>query len=251
MKFLKIYLSPIMLACLFLSACKTNKVNNEILIPATTLYQDGLKSLDQKKYSQAAEEFDKIFYQHPGNEITPQAELMHAYSLFLAGQYDEAVDVLEIFIKLHPLNVDIAYARYLRALSYYMQISNIRLDQSRTALAKASFEEVIELYPNTKYAIDSELKIDLVNDHLAGKEMEIGRFYLDKKNPIAAIKRFQNVINNYQTTSHTSEALYRLVVSYLTLGLREEARKYAAVLGNNYIDSNWYKHSFELLTRAK
>lgn len=252
MKFGKIYLNPILLICLLLSACKTNKINDkEILIPAVVLYQNGLSFLDHHKYPQAAEEFGKIFYQHPGDQITPQAELMHAYSLFLAGQYDEAVDVLEVFIKLHPLNIDIAYANYLRALSYYMQISNIHLDQSRTFLAKVSFEEVIKLYPNTKYAVDGELKIDLANDHLAGKEMEVGRFYLSKKNPIAAIKRFQKVINDYQTTSHVPEALYRLVLSYVTLGLPMEAKKYAAVLGNNYMNTNWYKHSFELLTRSK
>ncbi|RYE06028.1 MAG: outer membrane protein assembly factor BamD [Rickettsiaceae bacterium] len=252
MKFGKIYLNRVLLICLSLSACKTNKVNdNDLITPATVLYQNGLNFLDHQKHAKAAEEFGKVFYQHPGDKITPQAELMHAYSLFLASQYDEAVDVLEVFIKLHPSNIDIAYARYLRALSYYMQISNTHLDQSRTFLAKVSFEEVIKLYPDTKYAVDGELKIDLANDHLAGKEMEIGRFYSNKKNPVAAIKRFQQVINYYQTTSHVPEALYRLVLSYTTLGVPMEARKYAAVLGSNYLNTIWYKRSFELLTRAK
>jgi outer membrane protein assembly factor BamD len=176
---------------------------------------------------------------------------MQAYSLYLAGEYDEAIDVLDMFIKLHPMNIDIAYAYYLKALSYYMQISNIALDQSKTTLAKEGFEDVIKRFPGTKYAIDSALKIDLVNDHLAGKEMDIGRYYLHKKNPIAAIKRFQNVVDNYQTTSHVPEAFYRIVESYLLLGLANEAEKYASVLGHNYQDNKWYKYSYELISKAK
>lgn len=251
MKLIKLYLGALLLASLTLSGCKNKKGDDDLVTPAPELYSKGLQLLDQGKYVKAAEEFDKIFFQHPGDDITPQAELMHAYSLFLATEYDQAVDVLDIFIKLHPMNVDVAYAHYLKALSYYMQISNIHLDQSRTALAKVSFEEVIKRFPNTRYAIDAALKIDLVNDHLAGKEMEVGRYYLRKKNPIAAIKRFQNVIENYQTTSHTSEALYRLVVSYMALGLHVEAKKTAAVLGTNYGDSNWYRYSYDLVTKGK
>ncbi len=179
--------------------------------------------------------------------MTPQAELMQAYSLFLAAQYEEAVDVLDMFIKLHPANVDIAYAYYLKALSYYMLISDVNHDQSRTFLAKDSFEDVIAKFPNTKYAIDSSLKIDLVNDHLAGKEMMVGRFYLKKKNPMAAINRFEEVIDNYQTTSHSVEALYRLAESYMMLGLPDEAKKYASVLGYNYPDSQWYSYAYRLV----
>ena len=250
MKLTKFSLALLFLSCFAFSGCKSKKNDDDIIIPARELYVKGLASLDKGKYTQAAEEFDKIFFQHPGDDITPQAELMHAYALFLATNYDEAVDVLDTFIKLHPMNVDIAYAHYLKALSYYMQISNIYLDQSRTALAKFSFEEVIKRFPSTRYAIDSALKIDLVNDHLAGKEMEIGRGYLRQNNPSAAINRFQNVIENYQTTSHTAEALYRLVVSYTALGLPEEARKYAAVLGANYRDSNWYKYSYAIVNKG-
>jgi len=250
MKLTKLYLASLVLICFSFSGCKNKKGDDDLVVPAPELYNKGLAYLDQGKHTQAAEEFDKIFFQHPGDDIAPQAELMHAYSLFLATQYDEAVDVLDTFIKLHPMNVDIAYAHYLKALSYYMQISNVRLDQSRTALAKASFEEVIKRFPNTRYAIDSALKIDLVNDHLAGKEMEIGRGYLKQSNPSAAINRFQNVIENYQTTSHIAEALYRLVVSYVALGLPEEAKKYAAVLGANFKDSNWYKYSYSLLNKG-
>jgi outer membrane protein assembly factor BamD len=237
-------------ACLNLSGCKNKKIDEDQMIPETELYQEGINFLEKQKYSKASEEFARIFYQDPGNKISPQAELMQSYALFLEGQYDEAVDVLDMFIKLHPMHEDIAYAYYLKALAYYMQISNVKLDQSRTFLARDSFEEVIKFFPKTKYSIDAALKIDLVNDHLAGKEMDVGRFYLQKNNPIAAIGRFQLIIDQYQTTSHVAEALYRLVECHLMLGINGEAKKYAAVLGYNYPDSSWYKHAYALITNS-
>lgn len=245
---MKLFFSIIIIS-LAISGCKSKKNDDDIILPSAKLYKDGLSLLEKQKYSQAAEQFGRIFYQNPGDSITPQAELMQSYSLFLAGQYEEAIDVLDTFIKLHPANEDIEYAYYLKALSYYMQISNVQLDQSRTLLAKLSFEDVINFFPKTKYAIDAALKIDLVNDHLAGKEMYIGRYYLKKNNPIAAINRFELVIDNYQTTSHTPEALYRLVESYSMLGLNAEAKKYASVLGHNYPDSQWYRYSTSLVSK--
>ncbi|MDN3030268.1 MAG: outer membrane protein assembly factor BamD [Candidatus Tisiphia sp.] len=236
--------------CLILSGCKTKKTDEDLIVPAPELYNDGLILLEKQQYLKATEEFSRIFYQDPGNKMTPQAELMQSYSLFLGGQYEEAVDVLDSFIKLHPMHEDIAYAYYLKALSYYMQISNVQLDQSRTFLAKKSFEDVIRLFPKTKYSIDADLKIDLVNDHLAGKEMDVGRYYLMQNNPIAAINRFQIIVDDYQTTSHIPEALYRLVESYLMLGLSNEAKKYAAVLGHNYPDSTWYKYCYSLINNS-
>ncbi|WP_347939347.1 outer membrane protein assembly factor BamD [Rickettsia oklahomensis] len=240
-------LSVLFIIGLFLSGCKSKKNNDDIVVPITTLYNEGITLLEKKKYKKAAEEFGRVFYQHPGNEITPQAELMQAYSLFLATQYEEAVDILDTFINLHPANVDIAYAYYLKALSYYMLISDVKHDHSRTLLAKDSFKDVIDKFPNTKYAIDASLKIDLVNDHLAAKEMMVGRFYLKKKNPMAAINRFEEVINNYQTTSHSLEALYRLAESYMILGLPDEAKKYASILGYNYPESHWYSYAYKLV----
>ena len=236
--------------CLILSGCKTKKTDEDLIVPAPELYNDGLMLLEKQQYLKAAEEFSRIFYQDPGNKMTPQAELMHSYSLFLGGQYEEAVDVLDSFIKLHPMHEDIAYAYYLKALSYYRQISNVQLDQSRTFLAKKSFEDVIRLFPKTKYSIDAALKIDLVNDHLAGKEMDVGHYYLMQNNPIAAINRFQIIVDDYQTTSHIPEALYRLVESYLMLGLSNEAKKYAVVLGHNYPDSTWYKYCYSLINNS-
>jgi len=244
-------LFPTLIIALLFSGCKNKKTEDDIITPAPALYKEGIDFLEQQKYSKAAEEFGKVFYQHPGNDITPQAELMQAYALYLASNYEEGVDILEMFIKLHPLHKDIAYAYYLKALCYYMEISNIQLDQSRTIFAKESFEEVISLFPKTKYAIDAALKIDLVNDHLAGKEMDVGRYYLRKNNPIAAINRFQLVVNNYQTTSHVSEALYRLIESYLMLGLTDDTKRYTAVLGHNYPESNWYKYGHSLVKSEK
>lgn len=242
---------PILIMAFIISGCKNKKNEVDIITPASDLYKEGINLLEQQKYSKAADEFSKVFYQHPGNDITPQAELMQAYALYLESNYEEGVDILEMFIKLHPLHKDIAYAYYLKALCSYMEISNVKLDQSRTLAAKESFEEVISLFPKTKYAIDAALKIDLVNDHLAGKEMDVGRYYLRKNNPIAAINRFQLVLDNYQTTSHVSEALYRLVESYLMLGLTDDAKRYAAVLGHNYSESNWYRYGHALVKLEK
>jgi outer membrane protein assembly factor BamD len=246
MKLTKLF-SVLLAIGFFLTGCKSKKTDNDAVTPISELYNSGVALLQKQKYLKASDEFGKVFYQHPGNEFTPQAELMQAYSLFLASQYDEAVDVLDVFITLHPAHEDIAYAYYLKALSYYMLISNVSLDQSRTFLAKKSFEEVISKFPKTKYAIDASLKIDLVNDHLAGKEIAVGRYYLNEKNPIAAINRFQQVVDNYQTTSHTAEALYRLVEGYIMLGLPSEAKKYASVLGYNYPNSSWYSYAYKLV----
>lgn len=242
----KTLLFPFILVIIALSACKS-KLQEEEIIPAQQSYDAGVALLQKGEYAKAAEHFEKVFFQHPGNEITPYAELMQAYSLYLAGDYDESSDVLDIFIKLHPRHQDIAYAYYLQALDYYVQVSNVQLDQSRTRFAKEGFEEIINRFPLSKYATDAALKLDLVNDHLAGKEMLVGRYYLSKKNPIAAVKRFQNVVDQYETTSHAEEALYRLVETNLMLGLKNEATKYAEVLGHNYPNGHWYRQAMRLL----
>jgi outer membrane protein assembly factor BamD len=246
-----IHLKFLILFLLFaLTSCKSKK-DDDIIIPAQMLYEQGISYLKKEKYSKASEEFGRIFFQHPGNEITPQAELMQAYSMFMDSKYQEAVDVLDTFIQLHPMNVDIGYAYYLKGLSYYMQISTVELDSTSTQAAKDTFEEVIRLFPDTKYAIDAKLKIDLVNDHLAAKEIDVGRFYLYKRNPISAITRFQIVVEKYQTTSHLQEALYRLVEAFCMLGMQDEALKYASVLGHNYPDNDWYKKAYNLVKDLK
>lgn len=231
---------------LLLTSCKS-KLKDEEIVPPEQSYASGVSQLEKGEYKKAAEHFEKVFFQHPGNEITPQAELMQAYSLYLAGEYDDVVDVLDIFIKLHPRHVDVAYAYYLKAMANYAQVSSVLLDQSRTRYAKEDFEELIKRFPGTKYALDAALKIDLVNDHLAGKEMLVGRYYLKKKNPIAAVKRFQTVIDKYDTTSHAEEALYRLVETNLMLGLKDEALKYTSVLEYNYPAGSWAQSARNLL----
>lgn len=241
------YFLLIILASLALTSCKSKIKEEDKITPITELYDAGLRHLDAGKYKESSIEFEKIFYQHPGNKVTPQAELMQAYALYRAGEFDEVIDVLEIFIKLHPRHKDIAYAYYLKALANYTQISSVKLDQSRTRYARAGLQEVINKFPGSKYALDAALKIDLVNDHLAGKEMTIGRYYLAQKNLIAAIKRFQVVVDEYDTTSHIQEALYRMVESNIMFGLVDEAKKYASVLKHNYPDSSWDKHSDDLL----
>ena len=241
------YFVLILLASFLLVSCASKIKDDEKVVPATELYDVALEKLDKGEYKKASVEFEKVFFQHPGNKITPQSELMQAYSLYLAREYDEVVDVLDIFIKLHPRHEYIAYAYYLKALANYAQVSGVKLDQSKTRYARSGLEEVIQRFPGSKYATDAALKIDLVNDHLAGKEMLVGRYYLQKRNPVAAIRRFQEVVEKYDTTSHIQEALYRLVESNMMLGLVEEVKKYAAVLRHNYPDNIWDKHSNYLL----
>lgn len=243
-------LSLLLFCTSILFACKTIK-EDETIIPEDTLYQKGTELLHHKKHKLAAQEFAKIYFQHPGSALSPQAEIMEAYSFYLAAEYEEAIDVLDTFINLHPMHKDIAYVYYLKGMCYYMQLSDAEHDQGKTESAQVAFQDVINRFPLTKYAVDASLKMDLIKDHLAGSEMNIGRFYLKKQNPIAAIKRFQNVVQNYQTTSHVPESLYRMVECYIMLGIKDEAKKYAAVLGHNYPSSDWYRHAHSLIMKYK
>ena len=211
------------------------------------LYNKAAAALDEEQYVQAARYFDEVERQHPYSQWATQAQLMSAYSSYRSQRYDEAILALDRFIELHPGSEDIDYAYYLRALSFYEQISDVRRDQEMTALALQSLDTLVRLYPESKYSRDAKLKRDLTMDHLAGKEMEIGRYYLNRGHVNAAINRFLEVIRNYQTTTHTAEALRRLVECYLTLGLKGEATRIAAVLGYNYPGNKWYERSYELL----
>lgn len=235
---------------IILLGCSHSEQERDSLIPAPELYNNGLKLFNQKNYTAAIKEFETLFLQHPNSSITQESQIMRAYSLYLNNQYDDAIDVLNMFIKLHPINQYITFAHYLKSLCYYVEISDANLDQSKTVLAKESFKDVIKKFPDSKYAVDSSLKMDLINDHLAGREMDIGRYYLNKNNPIAAIKRFQNVIKNYQNTTHTPEALFRLVESYESLGLPKEAKRYATILGYNYKKNKWYAYTVKLLSKS-
>ena len=172
---------------------------------------------------------------------------MAAYSAYRAGEFDDAVVILDRFTKLHPTHPSTPYAYYMKALCYYTQINDVGRDQKVTEEAREALREVVNRYPDSDYAQDAKLKFDLTEDHLAGKEMEIGRYYLKQSDYVGAINRFKFVIDHYQTTSHTAEALHRLVESYLRLGVLPEAKKYAAVLGYNFPGSDWYKYSYAMM----
>ncbi len=212
-----------------------------------TLYAAAKKTMDQGDYEQAAKLFDEVERQHPYSVWARRAQLMSAFNYYLAEKYQEAINSARRFVTIHPGNAEAPYAQYLIAMSYYKQIPDVNRDQTTTQSAADAFGELVRRYPDTRYAADARLKLDLINDHLAGKEMEVGRFYQRSGQWMAATYRFRNVIDNYQTSSHAPEALERLVECNLALGLPDEARKNAAVLGANYPGSYWYKQSLKLL----
>lgn len=214
---------------------------------AESLYTAAKARLDSGNARIAAALFDEVERQHPYSPWARRAQLMSAFSYYLQKDYTKAIETAQRFLSIHPGNKDAPYAYYLIALSYYEQVSDVDRDQKVTEQALTALNEVQRRYPDTQYAADARLKADLVNDHLAGKEMEIGRFYERSGQWLAAQIRFQNVIEGYQTTSHTAEALYRLTETNLALGVPEEARKYAAVLGANYPGSQWYQRAFRLM----
>ncbi|MCB2087040.1 MAG: outer membrane protein assembly factor BamD [Sphingomonadaceae bacterium] len=214
-----------------------------------SLYAEAKRRLDQGNAPLAAALFDETERQHPYSPWARRAQLMSAFSYYVARDYNKSIQSAQRFLSIHPGNKDAPYAYYLIALSYYEQISDVTRDQKITDQARAALTEVNRRFPQSEYAADARLKLDLVNDHLAGKEMEIGRFYQKSGKWLAAQLRFQNVVDNFQTTSHAPEALYRLVESSLALGVPEEAVKYAAVLGANYPGSEWYDKAYDLVQK--
>ena len=212
-----------------------------------TLYRAAKDRLDRGDTRVAAALFDEVERQHPYSPWARRAQLMSSFSYYVAKDYNKSVQAAQRFLEIHPGNRDAPYAYYLIALCYYEQISDVDRDQKITSQALTALTEVVRRYPNTRYAADARVKLDLVNDHLAGKEMQIGRYYERSGRWLAASMRFRNVVETYQTTSHAPEALYRLVETSLTLGMQEEALKYAAVLGNNYPGSEWYDKAFKLM----
>ena len=205
-------------------------------------------ALENRSFVEAAALFDEVERQHPYSLWATKAQLMAGYANYEGNKYNDALTALNRFIQLHPGNKDIPYAYYLRALSYYEQITDVSRDQKITQKALGSLQEIIRRFPNTKYARDAKLKLDLTRDHLAGKEMAIGRWYLRRGEYLAAINRFRQVVDKFQTTSHIPEALHRLSEAYSALGLTEEARQVASVLGHNYPGSEWYVDSYSLMT---
>jgi outer membrane protein assembly factor BamD len=230
-----------------LTACASDKDAAPKEEAVDVLYNRAAKALDEGNYKEATKNFEEVERQHPYSQWATQAQLMAAYSSYQGQNYDEAELALDRFIELHPGSKDVDYAYYLKALCYYEQISDVRRDQEMTQSAVEAFTALQNRFPESRYARDAALKLDLTYDHLAGKEMEIGRYYLTRGQTQAAINRFRTVIQKYQTTTHTAEALHRLVEAYLTLGMTAEATKVASVLGYNYPGSEWYKRSYELL----
>ncbi|HEY0444838.1 MAG TPA: outer membrane protein assembly factor BamD [Allosphingosinicella sp.] len=214
-----------------------------------TLYNTAKQRLDNGNYATAAALFDEVERQHPYSVWARRAQLMSAFSYYLAKEHTKSIDSARRFLSIHPGNKDAPYATYLIAINYYEQIEDVNRDQSITKQALDSLGEVVRRYPDTRFAADARLKTDLVRDHLAGKEMEIGRFYQRRHQWLASISRFRTVIDEYQTTTHTPEALMRLTESYLALGVPEEARKAAAVLGANYPGTEWYERAYELVQK--
>jgi outer membrane protein assembly factor BamD len=235
-----------------LSACGASDDNAKKgpVGPVEELYNNGVDALSARRFQSAGDQFTAVEVNYPYSTWAVQAQLMNGYSQYLQNKYSDALATIDRWIQLHPAHRDIAYAYYLRALCYYEQISDIARDQKGTDQAMNALREVANRFPESAYATDAKLKIDLCIDHLAGKEMEIGRFYQKQHLYEAAIGRFQRVVDEYQTTNHVPEALARLTEVYLTLGLKEQARKTASVLGYNYPGSDWYSDTYRQLANA-
>ena len=239
--------SLIVAAALTVSACAGNDEPDFVERPAGDMYAEAEDNLQAGRFARASELFDEVERQHPYSELAPRAQLMSAFADFEDGRYDEAVAGLERFIQLNPGHPNVDYAYYLRGLSYYERISDVRRDQAMTERAQESLQEVIQRFPDTDYARDASLKLDLTYDQLAGKEMEIGRWHLQQGHYNGAINRFRTVVEEYDTTTHVPEALHRLTEAFLALGLQDQARTTASVLGYNYPGSDWYVDSYALL----
>ena len=242
----------LLLAAGLMSGCAVG-VEKKVYVeePVEDLYNSAIDLMLEGKFRTSTTKFDEVERQHPYSVWSTKAQLMAAYAYYQANRYDEGIVALDRFIQLHPANKDISYAYYLKALSYYEQISDVSRDQKMTQLALTSLRELTSRYPNSKYSRDAKLKLDLTYDHLAGKEMQVGRYYHTQRQYLAAINRFKVVVEKYQTTTHVPEALHRMTEGYYALGLLGEARKTAAVLGHNYPGSKWYINSYEMIENNK
>lgn len=238
-------------ALLWLAACSTadDEDKNDLVKgrPAEEVYQEGMDLLGDNKPSDAIKVFESLQQEYPLSPWARKSQLMGAYAAYKRNKYDDAISMYEAYIQLYPASEQTAYAYYMIGLCYYEQITDTLRDQAITQKAQDALQDVVRRYPDSDYAKDARIKLDLVYDHLAGKEMTIGRYYLRKKEWLPAITRFRFVVDNYQTTSHVPEALHRMVEAYMAMGMRDDARRAAAVLGYNYPGSPWYVDSYRLL----
>jgi len=232
------------------AACSSKDEDRYVARDVEVIYNLAQENLDKGRYKFAAVAFDEVERQHPYSVWARRAQLMSAYSHYMSRSYDDAILAAQRFLQLHPGNKSASYAYYLIGLSHYEQISDVGRDQQKTHDAERGLTEVIRRFPDTEYARDAGIKLALTHDHLAGKDMEVGRFYMKRQEYLAAVGRFRNVIEKYQTTSHTPEALHRLVESYMALGIQEEAQMAAAVLDHNYGGTKWYRYSYALLVEG-
>jgi outer membrane protein assembly factor BamD len=242
--------AAILLLAVSLGACSSlfGKDDTPPDEPADRLYNEGLYLLNQKKDpKEAVKKFEEVDRQHPYSEWARKSLIMSSYAYYEAGEYDDSVTAAKRYISLHPGSADAAYAQFLIGSSYFDQIPDITRDQARTEKALAALDEVSRKYPTSEYAVSAKQKIGIARDQLAGKEMLIGRYYLEQKDYTGAINRFKVVVTTYQTTRHVEEALERLTEAYMALGIVEEAQTAAAVLGHNFPDSEWYSHAYTLV----
>lgn len=236
-----------------LAACGGNRAREAVQFvdePVAQLYNRGAQMLDQRRWADALAAFEEVERQHPYSSWARRSMLMEAYAHYQANQYDDAIENAQRFLSLHPGNESAPYAYYLVAICHFERILDVGRDQGTTERALAALNDVVRRYPESPYAQDARLKMDMVYDQLAGKEMSVGRYYLRRDQHLAAINRFRNVIENvnFQRTSHAPEALHRLVESYLSVGMIDQAQRMAAILGYNFPGSEWYQRSYALMT---
>jgi outer membrane protein assembly factor BamD len=249
---MKLYNFFLVIILIFFNSCAKVEKKESVLaekslkLQVAEAYKEGIKSLEEGDVLFAAKKFNEAEILFPQSEWAPKSALMAAYSYYIQDYYGDAVSELLRFLKVYPKHKNIDYANYLLAISYYEQIVDEKKDLQSIIKAKEQFNFILKNFPDTEYAEDAEFKLDLINDILASKEMYIGRYYFDKKKWISAINRFRIVIDQYETTIYAEEALHRLVEIYYTLGLKEEARKYAKILGYNYQSSLWYEKSYSV-----
>ncbi|MGL5784915.1 MAG: outer membrane protein assembly factor BamD [Alphaproteobacteria bacterium] len=246
MRTLKPFFAPLGALVLCLAGCdKQEKPYVERSVGE--LYQEGYQSFQRENFEEAVATFDEVERQHPYSAWAAKAQLLSAYASYKQQKFDQAVSTLDLFISLHPTHPHVAYAYYLRALAYYQDIGPVKRDPKNTVLALSALNEVINRFSETPYALDARLKRDFVLDHLAAKEMEVGRLYQKKYQYMAAMNRFRQVVVEHARSTHVPEALHRLVECSLALGMRGEAQKIAAVLGHNFPSNPWYADSYLLL----